>query len=359
MNDQHVRRERPTLCVINFNGAAVLPDTLAAAAAERDSFAEVIVVDNASEDGSVALIERDFAWMRIVRMPANGGPAIARNAGLRAVGTNLVLFIDNDVGLAKGCVDHLLHALGDNPRAAVAAPRVLYAHDRARIQYDGADNHFLGMMVLHNQDRLLADAEQTVRSVGGVVTACFLVDRRRLPDGDPFDETFFIYAEDHDFGLRIRTLGLEILSVPSAICYHGEGTKGLSLRSLGRYSKFRVFCQIRNRWQLLLKNYSLRSFLLFSPLLVVFEAGQFLIAVKRGWILEWARAFGWIIVHLPKILGRRRSVQRSRKLPDSALLVGGPVPFNSQFASDGVERLARKAFDRIVILYWKGARRLI
>ncbi len=73
-------------------------------------------------------------------------------------------------------------ALATHPDAVIAAPAVLYAHDRGLIQYDGADNHFIGLMMLHHQDAPLV-AEDHVREMGSVVTACFLVDRSRLPDG--------------------------------------------------------------------------------------------------------------------------------------------------------------------------------
>jgi hypothetical protein len=64
----------------------------------------------------------------------------------------------------------------------------------------------------------------------------------------------------------MRAMGAEILSVPKALCYHGDGTAGLSIRQVGSYSSMRVLCLIRNRWQLILKNYSLRALIVLSPL---------------------------------------------------------------------------------------------
>ena len=62
--------------------------------------------------------------------------------------------------------------------------------------------------------------------------------------------------EDHDFGVRLRGLGNDILAVPEAHVLHGDGADGLSLRKLGKYSSLRVYCLIRNRWLFILKHYS-------------------------------------------------------------------------------------------------------
>ena len=81
------------------------------------------------------------------------------------------------------------------------------SHDRGLIQYDGPHNHFLGLMSFHHQDVPLVAEDHELREICSLVSACFLVDRTRLPDPEPFDEAFFIYMEDHDFGVRLRMLG--------------------------------------------------------------------------------------------------------------------------------------------------------
>ena len=359
MNETEVGRSKPTLCVVNYNGAKFLPDSLAAAAVQRDSFAEVIVVDNASEDESVALIERQFPWIRVERLSSNGGPPAARNAGLREARSDLLLFIDNDVSLAEDCVERLAEALREHPRAAIAIPSVIYAHDRDLVQYDGADSHFIGLMVLHNQDRPVADADQRPRAVGNLATACFLIDRRRIPSDTTFDESFFYMFEDHDFGLRVRALGAEIVSVPQARCYHGKGTEGLSIRQLGTYSSKRVYFIIRNRWLIILKNFSARTIFVLAPVLAAFEIAQLLLVLKKRWTAEWWRALTWIVRHWAVILKERRRVQALRRVSDRELLVGGPVPFRRELTTSGFERAARSALDAIATGYWKIAQRLI
>jgi GT2 family glycosyltransferase len=345
-----------TLCIVNYNGLRHLERTLPAICAVAHEFAEIVLVDNASTDGSVAFVEARFPAVRIVRLDRNDGPGAARNAGLAAARTDLVLFVDNDVAPEPGCAAALAAAIEAHPLAAVAAPRILYAHDPEIVQYDGADNHYLGLMILHHQDMPRSRAETEVRVVDGVVSAAFLVARSRLA-GERFDPSFFIYVEDHDFGLRL--LGVEILSVPEALCLHGDGSDGLSVRAVGTYPSRRAYLLIRNRWLLLLKNYTGRSLLVLSPALLAFELAQLLIAAKKGWLPEWWAALRWLLAHRHEVMAERRRIQAKRKLPDREILRGGAVPFRAELTSSGAERALRRLFDGFAIAYWRVAARLL
>jgi len=350
---------KPTLCIVNYNGARFMVGTVGAAVALAEQFAEILLVDNASTDDSVAIVQRNFPSVRILRMNDNRGPGAARNAGLRVALSSRILFIDNDVTLSPDCTGTLVAALAARPTAAVAAPRILYANNPSVIQYDGAGSHFLGVMTLENPDVPAAGTDLGVRSTQSVITCAFMVDRDRLPDKEPFDESFFIYLEDHDFGVRMRALGAEILAVPKAVGFHGDGTAGLSIRAEGRYSSMRVFCLIRNRWQFILKNYSGRSLLVLSPLFLVYELAQMIIVVRKGWWREWVHAVQWIFSNWSLIMDKRRAVQSRRTRPDRDLLSGGDIPFRNELTNGPAERFLRHAFSAFAAAYWRGAAHLI
>lgn len=353
-----IEAARPTLCIINFNGMRHLQRTLPAVVGLAAEFAEIILVDNASTDGSLAYVEAGFPSIRVVRLNRNDGPGAARNAGLASTRSELVLFIDNDVIPQPGCAGILARTLAEHPQAAVAAPRILYAHRPDIVQYDGADNHYLGLMILHHQNMPRAEAATGVRAVDGVVSAAFMVARSRL-EGEVFDPSFFIYVEDHDFGLRLRLIGAQILSVPEALCLHGDGSDGLSVRAVGTYTKLRAYLVIRNRWMLILKNYTARSLLVLAPAFLVFEIGQLLIAAKKGWLPEWWSAVRWLVEHRSEVLAERRRIQARRRVADRVVLRGGAVPFRAELATTSVERIARQIFDGFAIAYWRLAAGLL
>jgi len=205
----------------------------------------------------------------------------------------------------------------------------------------------------------VAQVKPAVRKVGSIVTCCFLADRDRLPRDEKFDEIFFYIFEDHDFGVRVRAQGREILSVPDAFCYHGKGTEGLSIRQLGEYSKKRVYYIIRNRTLLLLKNYSLRTLIVLSPMLLFYDLAQFLTAVRKGWFKEWWSAQWWLVTHLGAILRERRRIQSTRRIPDRQIIIGGPIPFRAELTTGALERFARRVLEAVSQGYWKLAAPLI
>jgi GT2 family glycosyltransferase len=350
---------KPTLCVVNFNGRNALPPTLAAARELRDCFAAIVLLDNGSTDDSVAYVEGGFPEVQILKLGTNRGAGGARNEGLRQAPTDRILFADNDVALTRECVERLGAALDGHPRAALAAATIVYAHRRDTIQYDGAECHFLGIQRLLDEDQPRSAVPPAVRKVGSLSTCCFMADRSRIPAGEFFDESYFYIFEDHDYGVRLRLLGAEILSVTDAPCYHGMGTEGLSIRQLGSYSSKRIHYTIRNRWLMLLKNFQLHTLLVLTPMFIVYELAQLLLIVKKGWLKEWWQAARWIVANLPAIWRERRRIQRARRVPDRAVLIGGAAPFRAELTAGALERFARRSLDLMLGSYWKLASVLI
>jgi len=354
----------PTLCMINYNGESYLERSLEALTRQTLPVAEVVLVDNASTDGSRHLVESGFPQVRIVAMSENLGAAAARNVALEEAGTDLVLLIDNDVILNPGALEKMVDALRGNPNAVTAMPAILYGGDETTIQYDGAEAHFLGHQSLDHEGVPYGSAPLEDRTLGSLVSACIIVDRSRLPGGHgdglaPFDEDFFIYFEDHDFGYRMRAAGRDVLSVPSAFCYHGQGTPELSIRAIGSYSRRRVFFLIRNRWLFLVKNYSVRTLVILAPMLLAYELVQLGGVVKKGWLREWVRALGWVARRPGSLYRKRRETQRIRRVGDGVLLRNGPIPLRQEATATPLERGLRRLLDSVSGGYWRLVHRLV
>jgi GT2 family glycosyltransferase len=353
MVKNHVLSAPLSICVVNYNGEPYLKESLDAIFSQRDRFQEIILVDNASKDKSLEIVHKAFPGVKIIELHSNHGPGTARNIGFKAASCDRILFLDNDVKLTPDCPDQLMQALDVHPHAAAVMPRMMYDKKQHIIQFDGANCHFLGLMILHNTNRPLDGVPQETMKIGSLVTSCFLLDRKRWGKRDPFDESFFFNYEDHDFGLRTRIMGHEILSVGSARCYHRKGTKGLSFREGESYPEMRVFYLIRNRWQILLKNYQLKTLCLLFPILLTYEIFQLGGTIKKGWFSQWLKAFSWIFFHFPEILKKRRIVQKSRITPDRENLVGGPIPFTQSLTKGSLERMGEKMLNLMADIYWK------
>ncbi len=338
---------KPSLCIINYNGARHLRRSLPAAWALRRSFAEILLVDDASTDDGLAWVEAEFPHVRIVRHEVNRGPTAARNTGIRAATSDRILFADNDVVLLPGCAEALAAALDDHPEAAAAQATVLHLQNPERVQYAGATAHYLGLMILEHAEQPLRTLPQAPYPTGSLVSCCFMLDRRRL-EGVRFDEDIFIYYDDHDFGLALRGRGRALLAVPAARVFHGEGTEAISIRALGHYSERRVYQTIRNRWLVLAKHYPARVLALIAPALLLFETAQLLLALRRGWWRLWRDALAWMWQHRRQLRAKRRDILSRQRVRLGRLLRPGPLPLRSELVTNPLERMALRTLALIL-----------
>jgi GT2 family glycosyltransferase len=354
------RRESLTFCIINYNGQRYLDETLQSVLKHKNAQDEIILVDNASVDRSLDMVKNKFSEVKIISLKKNLGPGAARNVGFASSSNDLILFLDNDICLTSHCVEETIAEFEKRPMAMAAMPCVLYADRPNTIQYDGADLHYLGMMILHNENIQLDQyRDRRTKKIGSIVTACFLIDRRRWRLGKPFDENFFIYFEDHDFGLKIRFNGYDILSVPTARVLHRKGTPGLSLREHGHFTTIRIYHHIRNRWQIIIKFFSLKAIFVLLPMLFLFEMVQFAVSVKKGWTRDWSRALLWIMRNAGGMYKKRLKLQRNRKIRDCEYLKNGPLPFVPELSQTPMEKSGIKFLNGISVTYWRYAKHFL
>jgi GT2 family glycosyltransferase len=302
--------------VTNYNGGEVLVRTLETVQAVLGEQTEVIVVDDGSEDGSLERVAHNFPGVRVV---SPGGHTarmnVVRNQGLRAATKPYVFLIDNDIQITPGCVDELKRAFQSDRPVLCATPRLLDADDPDRIYSDGNQPHFLGLSGASKRNRPVSETPVTPPrpTFGGGI---MLINRERAAELDYFDEGYALgWADDAEFQLRGRARGFQALHVPSAVCLH----------SAKDHAARRSYGQFYNRFRLLFTVYSVRSLILLSPILVLFELGLTGAAVAMGVSRQRFSAMRQIWRDQDEIRTRRRQIQSHRQLRDSELLSAGGV----------------------------------
>ena len=209
---------------------------------------EVIVVDNASTDGSDAAMEQRFAErISLIRNPRNLGFGAGNNVGLRAARGRFVLLLNNDAEAAPTLLEELVRAAGDDARIGMVAAKVLLHGERDVIDTTG---HLLYPDGLNRgRGRLEVDRGQYDQCATALFPsgAVGLYRRRMLDEIGLFDESFFLYGDDAELGLRGRRAGWECAFAPRAVAHHHYS------RSAGRYSALKAFHVERNRVWVLLK----------------------------------------------------------------------------------------------------------
>jgi len=230
-----------SIVIVSFNARADLErclqslDSVHGAPARRSH--EIIVVDNASTDGSADAARR---WQDVqeIETGANLGFASGSNIGIRAsCGTNLLL-LNSDTIVPAGALDLMIDALDRHPDVAVVGPRLVDAAGRAELSF----GRMIGPLNELRQKILMRGhaAQQTVISSSvdratrqeqfpdWVSGACLLVRRRDADAVGLLDERYFMYLEDVDFCAAIRARGRRVLFAPAAEVVHLRGQSGRS-----------------------------------------------------------------------------------------------------------------------------------
>lgn len=350
--------EPVTLCLINYNGLAHLQEAFTALQTLQTRFDEILAIDNASTDGSLAYLDT-CEQVTVVALTSNTGPAGARNVALVQAKHDIILFQDIDISLTEGVVEELYATLKQDKKTLLAVPRVVYRSDPDIIQFEGADCHFLGMMSLRHANVHRSQAPLIITQTSSLVTACFMIDRRHWHNKHLFDEGFIFNLEDHDLGVRANLLGFKIIAVPGATVLHGSGTQGLSYRPGKEVSATRMYCLIRNRWWIILRYFSLRTLIILGPLLLVFEMLQMVGLCFKGWGREWFRALVDTCKNLSTLYDDRKAYQKQRQCADRDILRGGNLPLTSAMISSIVARIGVKMFEVIMHAYWRLVKKLL
>lgn len=355
--------EPVTLCLINYNGMAYLQEALSALQNLQTGFNEILVIDNASTDGSRSYLATREE-VTVIALEHNVGPAGARNAGFSHARHDIILFQDNDISLTEGAVQALYDMLQQDREILLTMPRVVYRSDPDIIQFEGADCHYLGMMSLRQANTPASQASVTAGQTSSMVSACFMIDRRRWQRDTAmgsalFDESLIFNLEDHDLGVRASLLGYKMMAVPAARVLHGSGTEGLSYRPGRAVSATRMYCLIRNRWWILTRYFSLRTLLVLAPALLLFESLQLAGLVYKGWGREWQRAFADTRSHWPVLHHERQRYQQQRQCADRDIVRDGRLPLTDAMCSGLPAQTGVKLFEGSLFLYWQFARILL
>jgi hypothetical protein len=228
------------------------------------------------------------------------------------------------------------------------------------VHYDGAMLHFVGLLALRNFYVPLERAEgEGVVEVDGLIALTALLDREAVGEVGGFDEALFYLMEDYDLALRLRLRGYRLLAAEEAIVLHKGGTPGLSMRAEREgelYPERRAYFHSRNRLMILTKCYHWRTLLLCTPAIALYESVWLLFSALKGNLATNLRGKLGFLVRLLPVLASRREIQRTRRMRDRDLFVGGPLTLTPQLVAKPVARRMARALDRCLRAWWGAVR---
>jgi len=346
--------ERISATVCTFNAEHDLRDCLRSLQNQRDfEFDEILVIDNASTDGTRALVEREFPGVRLIALERNDGPCVARNAGLSEARNRYVFQVDSDVVVAQDCLVLLSAEIRRADDLAVVFPRGLVAGEPGVVHYDGGWHHYAGVMALRHFYLPVAECAAEAEDVDAFVSLAALLDRDLVLRIGGYDPAYFILFEDADLSYRLRVCGYRIRSVPAALVDHRSGTKGISFRGGLAYPARRLFLHSRNRWMLILKCYRARTLILSLPGVLLLGLAYVVFAWRQGALLEYLRAKRSLIALMPRIRDERRKLKRLRRLADRELLGAPELTFSPKIERGRSGSLPERCLSGILRSYWR------
>jgi len=214
--------------IVNYNTREMTLKCLGALSASLEGIgAEIIVVDNASTDGSVEAIRGAYPGAVVVARTENSGFGAANNEAMRMAKGRYFLLLNSDAFPEPAAIRTLLDFIEDHPKAGVVGPRLLNADGTLQISCYPFPSPLSAWMENLWLDRGYRGwAHDSVRRVDFLVGACLLVRREAYARVGGFDERFFMYSEEADWLRRMKDAGWEAVFVPDARVTHLGGASG-------------------------------------------------------------------------------------------------------------------------------------
>lgn len=222
--------------IVSWNAKDYLRECLDSITAESSGLAiEVVVVDNASSDGSPELVHDEYPWVVLVRNDANVGFARANNQGIALSSGTYLCLVNSDVVLHPGCLTAMKAFLDARPDIGLAGPRVhnrdgsLQPSCRMAPTLRSVFFRALALDTLFPRSATFGAHFMThwdhddVRAVDILSGCCWFARRRAVEDVGGLDETFFMYGEDMEWSLRFRRGGWAVVFNPAATITHYGG----------------------------------------------------------------------------------------------------------------------------------------
>ncbi len=303
-----------SIVIPNWNGRRWLGACLDSIYQQTMAPAEIIVVDDGSEDDSVEFVRRNHPEARLVALPDNRGFCETVNVGIRGAREEAIFLLNNDTRLHPECLRVLHRALLECPQADFFALRILRP-DEITVESAGAaigrDGRFFQRTEtpdsrLQTPDPGLSTLDST--AVFGNSAGAGLYRRRLFEDIGLLDENFVMYHEDQDFNLRARLRGHLCFYLPEAMVYH------LGSASLGRENPRAVSLLVRNHLMALAKDLPASLWLRNLPAILRAQVRSAIFYTLQGQGLLFSRAVAQAVRQWSALWKKRGTIQTERRV---------------------------------------------
>jgi GT2 family glycosyltransferase len=267
-----------SVIIPNYNGIQFLSmcfESINSQKYAEEVIKEVIIVDNASKDGSIEFIKNNYPQFILIENETNFGFAPAINQGLNIASGEYVFLLNNDMELEENCISNLLKCIEKCHNTFSASSKMIQYYERDKIDDAGDEYTILGWTKRVGYGKF-PDQYNQKRNIFSACAGASIYKKSILDEIGYFDEIFFAYMEDVDISYRARIHGYQNIYCPEAVVYHvGSGTSG------SRYNEFKIKLAARNNVYVPYKNMPWPQLLLNSPFLFLGYLIKYLFFLKK------------------------------------------------------------------------------
>lgn len=320
---------KTSLVILNWNGEKFLRDYLPSVVRFCESAdAEVVVADNASTDGSIALLKSDFPSVRIIQLDKNYGFAGGYNRALAQVDAEYYVLCNSDIELRMDAVSPLIRMMDADSEIAVSAPKLKSLHQPEMFEYAGAAGGFIDKYGYpFCRGRIMDTVERDEGQYNDSceifwATGAFMVVRSKVwKELGGLDDSFFAHMEEIDFCWRVRNKGYKLMYCADAEALHlGGGT-------LEQGNPRKIFLNFRNSLWMLMKNLPGKSLFITLYIRMMMDGASAMVYLcKLQFSYFWAvlRAHLAFYANIPR-LWKARKEQASDHGKNACVLDGSMV----------------------------------
>ncbi|MBC6368277.1 glycosyltransferase family 2 protein [Algoriphagus sp. AK58] len=312
------------IVILNYNGENVLRTFLPSV--KTNSYYDLWVIDNASTDRSVEILQLEFPEFGLIRLKANLGFTGGYNWGLEELRDKYTYFIllNSDVEVTPNWDNKLIDFLEANRDFAAVQPKILSWTERHSFDYAGAGGGFLDALGYpYCRGRIWNHLEKDLGQYDDAITvdwasgACMAIRSKDFFEQQGFDAHFFAHMEEIDLCWRLRKSGKKIGYLGAATVYHQGGA------TLDRASSKKLYLNIRNSLSMLYKNVSVFRFILIFLAKVGLES-----LASFNYLLKGKSEFSKAILEgYIDFFKTRMIIQKTQKSPNHEIQRSGPVRF--------------------------------
>ena len=306
-----LKNELISIIILNYNGEKFLENCIESIFKETKLAYEIIIVDNNSPDKSGEKLSKKIETCNFILNKKNVGVSEGLNIGIKNANGKYVVLLNNDLIVAPKWLDYLLEAYKKNGEG-LYQPKFLKMNDKKIIDSAGNLINIFGFGFSREKGKKDVLQYNKIEEIGFAAGTCLFCSKEVFDKVGLFDEKFFAYNEDLDLGWRARLLNYKSYYVPKSIVYHHGSAQW-------KWSGEKFYLLERNRWIVLLSNYSIKTILKLLPSLLIIEFVLLVFFMKKGMLVKKLKSYIGIIKFLNHIKKRRKDIKKRKSISDNEI----------------------------------------